>query len=66
MPANLTTSISTAVGRNLSTLCQSVGITLVKETFWGQIAFPQDTCCRVVCPLFYLEIFYMDINQLVR
>ena len=29
----------------------------VKETFWGQITFPQDTCGGVVCPLFYLEIF---------
>ena len=57
VPANLTTSISTVVGRNLSALCRSVGITLVKETFWGQIAFPHDTCGGVVCPLFYLEIF---------
>ena len=55
--ANLTTSISTAAGRNPSALCRSVGITLVKETFWGQIAFPQDTCGGVVYPLFYLEIF---------
>ena len=57
VPANLTTSTSTVVGRNLSALCRSVGITLVKGTFWGQIAFPQDTCGGVVCPLFYLEIF---------
>ena len=33
------------------------GLHSLKETFWGQIAFPQDTYGGVVCPLFYLQIF---------
>ena len=41
VPAGLTTSVSTVLGRNLSALCRSVGTTLVKERFWGQIAFIQ-------------------------
>ena len=35
VPANLTTSISTAAGRSPSVLCRSVGITLVKEKPFG-------------------------------
>ena len=41
VPAGPTTSVSTVMGRNLSALCRSVGTTLVKEPFWGQIAFTQ-------------------------
>ena len=41
VPAGLTTSVSTVMGRNLSALCRSVGTTFVKEPYWGQIAFTQ-------------------------
>ena len=58
MPADLTTSVSTAMGRNLSALCRSVGTTFVKEPYWGQIAFTQIYLWRGgLSPFFYLEIF---------
>ena len=57
VPAGLTTSVSTAMGHNLSALCRSVGTTLVKEPYWGQINFHRFIWLGVVCPLFYLQIF---------
>ena len=52
----------TAMGRNLSTLCQSVGTTLVKEPYRGQIAFPQIYLWRGGLPLFLFTNFSKDIN----
>ena len=62
MPAGLTTSVSTVLGRNLSALCRSVGTTLVKEPFWGQIAFTQIYLWRGGLSLFLFANFSVDIN----
>ena len=63
VPAGLTTSVSTVMGRNLSALCRSVGTTLVKELIWGQIAFTQIYLWRGGLSPFLFANFSKDINQ---
>ena len=62
VPAGLTTSVSTVMGRNLSALCRSVGTTFVKEPYWGQIAFTQIYLWRGGLSPFLFAIFPKDIN----
>ena len=66
VPAGLTTSVSTVMGRHLSALCRSVGTTLVKEPFWGQIAFTQIYLWRGGLSPFLFANFSLDINVIQK
>ena len=57
VPAGLTTSVS-----HLSALCRSVGTTLVKEPYRGQIAFPRIYLWRGGLSPFLFTNFSKDIN----